>query len=57
MKTIKKIFSIIFNPLTNLFKIETLIDSSFFDKHHFFVWLLTLLCVVALMIVVYMFIW
>lgn len=23
MKTIKKIFSIIFNPLTNLFKIET----------------------------------
>mgnify|MGYP000077362122 CR=1 FL=1 len=53
MKTIKKIFSIIFNPLTNLFKIETSID----DKHHFFVWLLTLLCVVALMIVVYMFIW
>lgn len=29
MKTIKKIFSIIFNPLTNLFKIETSIDSSF----------------------------
>lgn len=57
MKVIKKIFSIIFNPLSNLFKIETSIDSSFFDKHHIFVGLLTLFCVIALMVVVYMFIW
>lgn len=57
MKVIKKIFSIIFNHLTNLFKIETSIDSSFFDKHHIFVWIITFLCIVALMLVVYMFIW
>lgn len=57
MKIFKKILSIMFNPLTNLFKIETPIDSSFFDKHHIFVWLLTLACVVALMVVVYLFIW
>lgn len=54
MKVLRKILSILFNPIKNLFSLETSLDSSFLNKHHIFIWILTLICVIGLMFIVYM---
>lgn len=54
MKIIRKILSFIFNPISNIFMVESSIDSSILNKHHIFVWILTLFCVIGLMLLIYM---
>lgn len=54
MKIVRKILSFIFNPISNIFAAESSIDSSILNKHHIFIWILTLICVIGLMFLVYM---
>lgn len=56
MNVVKKIFSVIFNPLTYLFKIDSHLEPESIDKKHIIVGILSILATVAVMIICYMFI-
>ena len=56
MSVLKKIISIIFNPLTNLFKVDSHIEPESIDKKNIIIGILSVLIVAAVMTICYIFI-
>ncbi len=56
MNILKKVISFIFNPLANLFKIDAHVEPDSIDKKHIIVGIISVLAVVGIMVICYMFI-